>query len=166
MRFTTREDIEVPIAEVFAALTDFDRFEREALRRGAAVDRGGDVASPGPGRHWVLRFRHRGRVRELSTGIDAWDPPRAFSTWGRIGAFEGRIVLDLTALSPRRTRLRVDLEVKPRSLTARLMLQSLKLAKASLSGRFRARFHGFARQLEQRHQTPAGRDQRLRGSAG
>jgi carbon monoxide dehydrogenase subunit G len=155
MRFTTREDIEVPVAEVFAALTDFDRFEREALRRGAEVERGGDLASPGTGRSWVVRFRHRGRDRELSTGIDTWDPPKGFSTLGRIGGFEGRMVIDLTELSPRRTRLRVDLEVKARSLTARLMLQSLKLAKASLSNRFKARFHGFARQLEQQRQAPA-----------
>jgi hypothetical protein len=106
------------------------------------------------GRRWTVRFRHRGRDRELSTGIETWDPPRGLSTLGRIGGFEGRMVLDLTELSPRRTRLRVDLDVKPRSLTARLMLQSLKLAKASLSNRFKARFHGFARQLEQKRQTP------------
>mgnify|MGYP005847760689 CR=1 FL=1 len=155
MRFTTREDIEVPIAEVFAALTDFDRFEREALRRGAEVERSGDLASPGTGRSWTVRFRHRGRDRALSTGIDTWDPPKGFSTLGRIGGFEGRMAMGLTALSPRRTRLRIDLEVKPRSLTARLILQSLRLAKSSLSNRFKARFHGFARQLEQQRQAPA-----------
>lgn len=145
MRFTTREDIELPIGEVFAALSDFERFEREALRRGAEVETGDD-----PGRSWTVRFRHRGRNRELVTRIETFDRPRRLATLGRIGGFEGRLGLDLTELAPRRTRLRVDLEVMPRSLTARLMLQSLKLAKSSLTARFRSRVRAFARQLEER----------------
>lgn len=149
MKFAAREDIEAPIGEVFAALTDFERFEREALRRGAEVEAGGDLSSPGPGRFWTVRFRHRGRNRELATRIETYERPRALATQGRIGGYEGRLALELTELAPRRTRLRAELEVKPRTLTARLMLQSLKLARSSLAGRFKARFHAFARALEQ-----------------
>lgn len=156
MRFTTREDIEAPIGEVFAALTDFARFEREAMRRGAEVEGGGDPASPGPGRSWTVRFRHRGRIRELVTGIEVWEPPRRLVCLGRLGGFDGELAMDLTELAPRRTRLKVELVVKARSLTSRLMLQSLKLAKASLTGRFKARVHAFAQRLEL-PRPPAGR---------
>lgn len=149
MRFTTREDIELPARAVFAALTDFGRFEREALRRGAEIEAGGDLASPGPGRWWQIRFRHRGRERELVTSIETCDPPRSLVTVGRLGGIEGRLALDLTELAPRRTRLRVDLEIRPRSLTARLLLQSLRLARSSLVARFRGRVSAFARKMEQ-----------------
>lgn len=153
MRFTTREDIELPIDAVFAEVADFQRFEREALRRGASVETGG--AAEGIGRSWTVRFRHRGRDRELVSTVERWDPPRGLGTLGRIGGFEGQVEVELTELAPRRTRLKVDLDIKPRTLTARLMLQSLKLAKSSLTNRYKARVHGFARAMEQRRQTPA-----------
>ena len=39
MRITARQDVEAPIAEVFAQATDHVGFERQALRRGADVRR-------------------------------------------------------------------------------------------------------------------------------
>ena len=37
MKLATREDIDAPIEAVFEQLSDFDGFERAALRRGAEV---------------------------------------------------------------------------------------------------------------------------------
>ena len=34
MNLTTREDIDAPIAKVYEAVTDFERFERRLMRRG------------------------------------------------------------------------------------------------------------------------------------
>jgi carbon monoxide dehydrogenase subunit G len=148
MRFTTREDIELPIQAVFDAVTDFQGFERAILRRGGAIERFGEPLPSGEGQGWTVHFRHRGRNRELVNRIDRIEAPRALVSSGRIGGFEGALTLDLTALAPRQTRLKVDLDVRPRTLTARLMLQSMKLAKSSLMNRFKARVMQFARDLE------------------
>ena len=148
MRFSTREDIEAPIEAVFDALTDFAGFERAALQRGAQVWRTRDVE--GAGAAWTVEFEYRGKSRRLETEVERFERPSALVSRGRIGGFEGTLGFGLVALSPRRTRLTVDMEVKPRSLGARLLLQSMRLAKANLAARFRGRVRRLTKQIERR----------------
>jgi uncharacterized protein YndB with AHSA1/START domain len=150
MRFTTREDIEAPVETVFAAVSDFAAAERQAMRRGAEVQRTGEHGRIGPGTGWVVQFRHRGRRRDLVTEIVRFDPPRALATTGHVGGLHADVTVELTLLSPRSTRLKVDVELKPRSFGARLFLQSLRLAKSRLTNRFKERVHTFARGIEDR----------------
>jgi uncharacterized protein YndB with AHSA1/START domain len=147
MRFTTREDIEAPVETVFAAVTDFESFERAALRRGAEVRRVGDHRHKGIGQSWLVHFRYRGRERELASEIVRFEPPKGLTAFGDSGGIESTLQFELTELAPRRTRLKVDLELKPKTLGARLLLQSMRLAKTPLVNRFKARVHEFARSL-------------------
>ncbi|MDH3262879.1 MAG: SRPBCC family protein [Paracoccaceae bacterium] len=148
MRFTTREDIEAPVEAVFAAVSDFEGFERAALRRGAEVRRLGDHQRRGAGKGWLVHFRYRGRARELASEIVRFEPPHALTAFGGTGGIDGTLEVELTELAPRRTRLKLDLELRPKTIGARLFLQSLRLAKSSLTNRFKKRVHDFARRLE------------------
>ena len=47
MKFSTREDIEAPIEHVWAQISNFDAFERQALRRGAEIARSDSQGAPG-----------------------------------------------------------------------------------------------------------------------
>jgi hypothetical protein len=47
--------------------------------------------------------------------------------------------VDLLELGKRRTRLTVVTEIRPRTLAARLFLQSLKLARSRITRRYQAR---------------------------
>ncbi|MEO1026387.1 MAG: SRPBCC family protein, partial [Pseudomonadota bacterium] len=60
------------------------------------------------------------------------------------GGLECMGVVDLVALSKARTRMLVSLDLKPTTLSSRLMVQSLRLAKGSLNRRFKARVAQFA----------------------
>ncbi|WP_172299574.1 SRPBCC family protein [Pseudoruegeria sp. HB172150] len=151
MKFSTREDIEASIDRVWAAVSDFDSFERQALRRGAEVTRTDGQGAPGIGSEWEVTFTFRGRPREIEAKIAEFDRPNTLSIDSHSGGLDGQLRAELLALSPRRTRLMVSLDLRPRNLAARLMIQSMKLAKSKISKRFANRIYDFAKHIEDKH---------------
>jgi hypothetical protein len=85
----------------------------------------------------------------------AYDPPNGIELEARSSAVLGRMRVDLVALSRGRTRLSVDLNLEPRSMSGRLLVQSLKLARNNLSKRFRLRIADYAVDLEDRYKRSA-----------
>ena len=151
MKFGTSEDIEAPIEHVFGAITDFSAFERAALRRGAEMQRVDSAPSPGVGMEWLLKFVFRGKPREMRLKVTEFSPPQGYVLELLSASIAGHGTLDLVALTPARTRLKVALEIEARSLTGRLMVQSLKLARGNLSRRFDLRVAEFAADVEDRY---------------
>lgn len=151
MQFTGKEDIEAPIERVFEEITDFQGFERSALRRGADVKRTDDLGGPGVGMNWHAVFKLRGKQRQVDVTLIDYDPPNGITLGLRSASLEGQLVVDLVALSRGRTRMGVLLVLQPRSLTARLMMQSLKLARSNLTKRFKLRLADYAMDVEERY---------------
>lgn len=58
---------------------------------------------------------------------------------------------ELMPLSRNSTRVLVALEVKPLTLSARLWVQSLKLAKTTLTQKYKDRVAEYARGMEERY---------------
>lgn len=144
MKFSTREDIDATIAEVFAAFSDFDRLERQAMRRGAEIERLDAMAAPAAGMQWLARFRYNGRPRELHCEVTSFRPPEGYEVTSAAGGVTGLVTVELIALSLTRTRIKVGLELKPASFSGRLFIQSLRLAKGTLDDRFKARIAALA----------------------
>lgn len=150
MKFTAQEDIEAPIEHVFSHVTDFAALERSALRRGIEVQRVIDKPEPGPGMTWDAAFMLRGKRREMAIALVEFDAPNSLVLTALSPNIDGRLVVDLVALSRNRTRLNLSIDIKPRTLAARLMLQSLKLARGNVDKRFHKRLAEFARDIEER----------------
>ncbi len=150
MKFSTREDIEAPIDAVFDMLCEFESFERSAMRRGAEVQRLDQLRVPGVGLTWAAVFDLRGRRRELEIEMVAFDKPNEMMLESTSPGLIGQMSFELVALSRNRTRILVELEVKPINLSARLLVQSLKLAKASLTKKYKKRVAEYARGMEDR----------------
>ena len=144
MKFSAREDIEAPIDQVFARVTDFAAFERQMLRRGAEVRRV-DAGQPVTvGSAWDVAFTFRSRERRMRATVTRMDAPGDLVVAIAANGLDGVTTVELVALSPQRTRLAVTIDLSARSLSARLLLQSLKLAKSNLSNRFKKRVSEFA----------------------
>ncbi|WP_323766064.1 SRPBCC family protein [Marinovum sp.] len=154
MEFTSQEDIEAPIDRVFAALSDFDTMERQAMRHGAKVRRH-PTGADGTGPRWTAGFRFRGREIEAEVSLLRSEPPETLEFSGKAGGMETGMQVDLTPLTPNRTRMTVRAQLAPKTLSARLLVQSLKLARARMTRKFSVRVAQFAKTLETRAQKAA-----------
>lgn len=154
MKFTTKEDIDCPIAHVFAQAADFAGFERQAMRRGAEVRKRDQLAQPGLGSAWDIAFKFRNRDRNLKAEVTSWDPPNGYSVTSATSGIDGAVVIELVALSVARTRLTVSIDLEPRTLGARLLVQSLKLARGTLQRRFELRVADYASEITARFGRP------------
>ena len=151
MKFSTREDVEVPIDQAFALICDFDAYERSAMRRGAEVRRVDDLSKPGVGMKWAASFKMRGKKRNLELEMTRFDQPTEICVLSSTSGINGTGQIELLALLRGRTRILVEFELKPTNLSARLLVQSLKLAKNSLTKRYKLRVAEFAKNIEDRH---------------
>ncbi len=150
MQFSSKEDIEAPIADVFAMLAEFEAYERSALRRGIEVQRVNEDAPQAAGLAWDAAFTMRGKHREVHVVLSAYDPPNAMRFEADSQGLNGVLTVDLLALSPRRTRMAIVMNLTPKTLSARLFVQSLKLAKSNLTKRFKLKVADYAKAMEER----------------
>jgi len=150
MKLQAKQDIEAPVAFVYKVLSDFDGWERSAMRRGADVNRTDKLRQPGPGMTWIAKFSYRGKERTVSIRIDAMDPPGHLAISAFSPVIEGRCKMDLLELAARRTRLHLDLDTRPKTFAARLYFQSLKLARGRVERNLDKRLSGLAAEIEER----------------
>ncbi|WP_322893974.1 MULTISPECIES: SRPBCC family protein [unclassified Yoonia] len=143
MKLSTHEDIAAPIAHVFAQASDFESFERRVMRAGATVARrqSGPI---GVGSVWDVNAMFRGRMRHFICTLTACDAPDSYVVTTETDGLVFVTQLTLVALSPKQTRACVVIEISARKLSARLVLQSLKLVRTRLSDQLRSRIRGHA----------------------
>ncbi|WP_431298144.1 SRPBCC family protein [Tabrizicola sp. BL-A-41-H6] len=151
MRLTAKTDIEVPLAEVYRYITDFNAWEDAATQRGAEVARTG-VKADAVGAGWRVRFAYRGKARNVLVKVARLVPGEVAAFLIDSPSIEGASQLEVTPLSPRRTRVRVVLDVKPKTLAARVFISTLRLSKARVDRRFEGRVAQLGAALVARYQ--------------
>lgn len=153
MEFTAKEDIEAPLDQVFDAVSDFDALERSILRRGVDVQRIDDAGPVGVGTAWEAKFKFRGKARDAKVDVTEFDAPQKMRFHTVSGGLEIETRMDLVALSRSRTRISIEVVMVPKTLSARLLVQSMRLGKSNLTKGFRVRAAEYARDLELRLKT-------------
>lgn len=148
MKFSASQDIALPASAVFSKITDFEAFERLALRRDVAVNRRDRLPQAGVGSSWEIDFIYRGKPRNLLLEVAEMRPDGLLAMIGRIGGFDLNVSMATQDTGPGRSRLAVEMDVKPRSLSARFLLNSIRFGKRGLERRFARRIADFGRALE------------------
>ncbi len=153
MEFFAHNDIEAPIDFVFAQVTNFTSFERSIIRRGGDVERlsVGDV--PVVGSKWRVKFRWRGKVRTLDAELTTVDAPNRVRADASSKNIVGAVTVELVALSRARTRISVKMDVTAKTLAAKMVFQSMRLARQRTTGRFKAMVAGFAEDVEAQYRS-------------
>lgn len=150
MKFKSKQDLDVPVAQVFDMIADFDRHERSAIRRGVKIKRVDTQDQPGVGTQWEIEFQMRGRERQAEVEVTGFDRPNEMTFGAQMQGLDSTVEVVLVPLSKTRTRLNVVGTLKPKTLSARLLVQSLKLAKTNLSKRFDKKLANLAKDMEDR----------------
>lgn len=150
MHFSSQQDVDAPIEQVFEMLTRFDIYERAAMRRGAEVVRKDALNEVGLGAHWHATFALRGKMREIAIEVATFVPPTDMVLSLNSRNITGAVRFELFALSKSRTRMMVETDLRPLTLAARLFIQSLSLTKSALNKRYRTRIADFAADIEAR----------------
>ena len=120
------------------------------MRRGVEVERTDSLATTGPGMSWKARFAFRGKPRDANLTLTEMAAPHVMGFTALSEAIEVVSKVELIEMIGRRTRIHVVSEIKPRSLGARLFLQSLRLARAKVDRRFDSKIDQLASDLEKR----------------
>ena len=92
----------------------------------------------------------RGKDRHCNVELVQYASPTDMVFESTSGGLITLTEIELVALSPNRTRISVQFDIKPRTLPARLFVQSMKLAKSNLTKRFKLRVADYARDIEDR----------------
>lgn len=150
MNFTIHEDIEAPIEDVHKVISDYDSIERTALRRGIEAARLDPDAPVGVGTEWDIKFGFRGKPRGASMKIVALDAPNSMSFESETEGLNVPLSIELVALSRTHTRMTTKVDLLPTNLTAKLLVQSIRLAKGTMEKKLQARMSQIGRGIEER----------------
>ena len=152
MKLTAKADVEVPAAFVFATLVDHPSWEREALRNGAEIERPPGTPAAGVGAAWRVRGHFRGKPRKVLLKIEELSESQRVVLSIDSPTIEGTARFEVMVLSPRRSRLRVDVEMKPKTLAARLFINTMRLAKGRVQAKFESRLGQMGGRIKDRYE--------------
>jgi hypothetical protein len=156
MKLNGKHDVDVPTGFAARILLDFQAWERAALRRGLDVRRTDGRAEPGLGSSWTARFSFRGKPRIIDLTVTELDPTGRVVVSFVGKSAQGTMTLVPLAMSVQRTRISASLDVQARTLSARLLFQSMRLARQSMVRRFEKRLAQFGTEIEARFKAAGG----------
>jgi uncharacterized membrane protein len=129
LKFKVADDVEAPVDWVWEGFTDFAAIEADIRARDTELSRVGDWKEAALGVAWRGSVPVRGKVRTIDARIAAFAPEERLLVESRIGGMACTYEVTFAPLTGGSTRVSVVLELKASTLSARLLLQTLKIAR-------------------------------------
>ena len=129
MKFKVSEDVDAPAGTTWAVFTDFAGVEAEIRGQGATISRTGNWTQATAGRGWRGQISVRGLMRPVTSDITAMEALERCAIETKVGGMEALYEMSFIALRPDMTRVQVVLDLSAHTLSSRLALQTLKLAR-------------------------------------
>lgn len=162
MRLSAEETVAVEKAQAYRHATDVEHLEARGRRAGFEVIREVDGQSVTEMR-WLVRGHFRGRFREARLGISDLRVNESMTVTLVSPRFDVQTRLIFLADGPQSCRLRSDVAVAPRSISGRLLVPGLKLARGRLQRRLAQGLGTAARAIEIHNQTGSVAGHRAKG---
>lgn len=144
MHFASTDIVEAPAVFAFRQMSDFAYFERLVASSGAGMTRIDTMTEVGIGVLWEVRFALRGRRRKIDLKLSDYIEPKLMQFTGMSDGLLFVFRSELEHVDAERCRLTTRLDVKPRTLAGRMMLQSARLTKPTLNRRYARRVRDYA----------------------
>lgn len=97
---------------------------------------------------WDVAGDIRGKRRKLSIELTEHRPDNLMKFFVKSSGIEASATMEAMALTRKQSRIKVTTVLKPKTISARLILQSAKLAKNSMNRKFNHRFWTYANYIE------------------
>ena len=148
MNLETTYELDAPAEYVFKRITDHADFEALLMGYGANIERLDDETSLNVGMKWAIDGNFRGKQRQVEVALTQLRENELVSYASVSKDVNASVDMKLEVLSPTQTRFSVDMTPKANTISARLILQSAKLARKTLEKRVNRRFADFCQRLE------------------
>ena len=145
----------MPSEDLFAAFRDFETFEQFLMERGAEVQRTDDGDGTGRGMSWDVVFTYRGKRRTASGVVSALSHGESMTIDMTNADMDGRFDVVVEKVTAQKSRIQVELKVIPKTISTRLLVQSLKLAKSQMTKNFVNRIRKYCDKIEHNHRNNA-----------
>ena len=153
MEFSAEHDMKAPIEFVYDQTTDFAALETYIMSAGAFVERTDEAEEVGPGMSWRVEGSVRGRHRVIDIELKELVKQETLGYEIKSKDMTTQMIVELVPLDRDTTRIVSRILPEAHSISARLILQSARLAQRTLERRLKKRLSNYGEQIEQRYQS-------------
>ncbi len=153
MELSYQNKIKVPQAFAFERATDFERFEAEGFGNLAPFEPRNKIRAPELGARWRTAAEFQGRPRRFVLELLEIENPGTLVLGNKSEKYDVEARFTFTEAAEAETTFDFTLNAKAQSITGKLILQTIQLARARIVKSMQADFDKMAERMEAAYQT-------------
>lgn len=153
MKFDYSRIIDVPVGFAFDQATDFNKFEAVGIGSMSPFVPTGDIRAPQIGARWKITSEFQGRDRRYSLELRELVKNERVVLGNGSQKFDVEAVFTFTPAQNEATLFGFAFEASAKTITGRLILQTLQLARGRIEGKMSESFDKMATEIESSHQS-------------